>query len=86
MSAIPSTLHTTKQVQIFLEILSLKTGRLTAIIIFRKILKLGEPSRQKSASQGAVGYESDAQLATGREHVIFRIARPQRIFGLQCRD
>ena len=41
---------------------------------------------QEAAPQGAVGDEADAEFAAGRQNLVFGVAAPQRIFGLQGGD
>ena len=46
----------------------------------------GELAGEEAAAERAVGDEADAELAHGRQHAVLRVARPQRVLGLQRRD
>ncbi len=41
---------------------------------------------EEAAAERAVGDEADAQLAHGRQDLVLRVARPQRVLGLQRAD
>ena len=80
-------LHFMDEVEIFLEVLSLKARRVATVIVSGEIFVALELSRKKSAAERAVSDEADAELAAGFEDSVgFRIARPERIFGLQGGD
>ena len=49
----------------------------------RSVLKL---AGEEAAAERAVGDEADAEFAAGGEDFVFRIARPERVFGLQRGD
>src|SRR5262249_40355595 len=41
---------------------------------------------QEAAPERAVGHEGDPQLAHGGQNLRLRVAAPQRVLGLECRD
>src|SRR5205085_4922324 len=68
------------------EIFSLEARRISPVIIRRKIFEAPDLPGQESASQGAVGHESNAEFARCGKNFVLWIARPQGIFSLQRRN
>src|ERR1043166_1995373 len=74
------------EVQVLLEVRSLKPGRAAAEVAGGQVVELLEPAREKPASQRAVGHEPDAQRPAGRQDVVLRIPTPERVLRLQGGD
>ena len=55
------------QIEVLLEILALKPGRVPARIVGRQVVDLLERARQEPASQWTIGDEPDSQFADGRQ-------------------
>src|SRR5579871_984869 len=72
--------------QILLEVLALETGIVAAEIVLRQILELLELPGEKSSPQWTIGNETDPQLPARRQDLVFRVAGPQAVLGLQCGD
>ena len=76
----------THQIEILLEVFSLKARRVTAIIVGCEVFEFLKLPGQKSAAEWAIGDETNAEFAAGGQNFVFGIARPERIFGLQRCD
>ena len=74
------------KVEILLEVFSLEAGRSAAIVVRWKIFEFLELTGQKTAAERAIGDESDTEFATGWQNLVFGIARPERVLGLDGRD
>ena len=75
------------QVEILLEVLSLKARRVAAVVVGGEIFEALELSGEESAAERAIGDEADAELAAGVEDSVeFGVACPERIFSLQRGD
>ena len=55
-------------------------------IVLVELVGRREPAGEKAATERAVRDEADAELADRRQHLGFRVARPQRPLGLQRGD
>ncbi len=71
------------QIEILLEVLSLKARRESSVVVCWKICEPDELAGEKAAPERAVSDEANAELAAGGEDLVFGIAGPQRVFGLQ---
>src|SRR4029078_6762742 len=67
-----------------LEVLSLEARIVAPPVVGREIVDRSEAAGEEAAAERAVGDEADAQGAAGVEDALLRIARPQRVFRLQC--
>ena len=59
------------EIQILLEIFSLKARRIAAVVVRRKIFEALELSRKKSAAKGTVSHETDAKFAARGQNLRF---------------
>src|SRR4051812_46741957 len=59
-------LHSGDQVEIPLKVFSLKAGSIPAIVVLRQVVEVPEPSSQKSATQGRIGDEPNAEFPAHR--------------------
>ena len=73
-------------VEIALEVLALKAGRVPPEIVVRQIFRGFGSGRQEPAPERTVGDEADAQLAARRKQPVLGIAREQRVLGLERGD
>src|SRR5208283_2730217 len=71
------------ELQILVEILTLKARREAPEVVRRQVVELANLAGQKAAAERAVRDQPDSQLAAGLESSIFGLAAPQRIFILQ---
>jgi hypothetical protein len=75
------------EIQIELEILSLKTRRVAAVVVGGKVFKAsGTVPVRKPRPKRAVRDEADTEFAASGQNLWFGIARPERIFALQGGD
>src|SRR3979411_1300841 len=74
------------QLEILLEIRSLKARVLSPEIVFSEIFDSLDLSGEKPATERAVSYETDAEVAERVEQPLLRISRPERILGLHRAD
>jgi len=74
------------EVEILLEIFSLKTRSVAAVVVSGEIVEAAELAGEESAAERAVGDEADAEIAAGGEDFVLGIARPEGVFGLQRGD
>src|SRR5450759_609056 len=69
------------------EIVALETWVTGAeIALVAHVVGRAEAAREEAAPDRGVGHEADAELAHGREQALLRVARPERVLGLQRRD
>src|SRR5207244_4880786 len=74
------------ELQVSLEVLSLKTRVVAPPVVGREIVRRLEAAGEEPAAERAVGDEPDPQLTAQRKNLLLRIARPKRVLGLQRRD
>src|SRR3981081_4439355 len=74
------------QLQILLEVLSLKARVLPPEIVFRQIFDSLDLAGEKSPAKRAVSDKTDPESAERVEQSVLGIARPQREFGLHRAD
>ena len=79
-------LHPLDQREVLLEVLALESRRLAAPVSLGNVLGALEPAGEEASSQRAVGHKPDAQLANRGQDLLFRVAAPERVFGLERRD
>src|SRR5882724_7301046 len=65
------------EIKVLLKIISLKTRRKAAIVIYRQIFKALKLAGQKATPQRTVGDKSNSQLPASRKNFAFGVARPQ---------
>src|SRR5450830_1053276 len=69
------------------EVVALETWVTGAeIALVAHVVGRAEAAREEAAPDRGVGHEADAELAHGREQALLRVARPERVLGLQRRD
>src|SRR5581483_3552899 len=74
------------QVEIASEVFALEARVELTEVVRGDIFGFLELTGQKTAAERAIGDEANAQLANCGEEIVFRIARPQRVFGLEGGD
>src|SRR5688572_18096431 len=79
-------LHLRDELEILLEILSLKARVLSPEIILGQIFDALDLAGEKSATKRAVRYEADIEETQRIEQSFFGIPGPERILGLNSRD
>jgi hypothetical protein len=72
--------------QVVLQGLRLEARQVAAVVAFGDGAGIADGAAQETAPEGAEGDEGDAQLSNHGQYLGFRVAGPQRIFGLQRRD
>ena len=83
-SAISSTCG--HELEVALEVLALEARVVAAEVALREIVRRPDLPGEEAAAERAVRDEADAELAAGRKHPVLRVARPQRVLGLERRD
>ena len=83
---VASSLDPRDELEVLLEVLALEARRVAAEVVRREVVELLDLAGEKAAAERAVRDEADAELATRREDAVLRIARPQRVLGLQRGD
>src|SRR5882724_8093344 len=78
--------HSLHQIEIALKIFALKSRRRSSVVVLRQIFRFLNLAGQESAAEGAVGNETDSELAANAENFRFGIARPKRVLRLQGGD
>src|SRR4051794_40300739 len=74
------------QIAVGLEILPREARAPTAEVVLVQLLRGAEPAREEAATERRVRDEADPKLAAGAKDLGLRIARPQRVLGLQRGD
>ena len=79
--------HFVDDVEILLEVVTLKARRRSPVIVFLQVFELAKLTGQKSSAQWAVGEKPIAESAASFEHtVLFGIACPERVLRLHGGD
>src|SRR5258708_8203649 len=78
--------HAPYQCQVLMKIFSLEARRISPVVVWTKIFKSFDFSGQEAAAQWGIGDERDAKFLGCGQDLVFGVAGPQRILGLQRGD
>src|SRR5437764_10114839 len=75
-----------EELQIALEVSRLEARLSAAQVVRRNVLERAHAAGEQTAPERCIGDEGDAEGAACGQDLLFDIARPKRIFGLQGAD
>ena len=74
-----------QQIDIALEVIGAKPGMFPAPILGQERIEVLDRRREKTATERCVRHVADAEFTAGGEDLLFGLAAPQRVFGLEGR-
>src|SRR5262249_51439961 len=78
--------HAVDELEVALEVLALEARVVGAEVAGLEVVGRPEAAGEAAAAERAVGDEPDPELADRGEDLVLRVARPQRVLGLQRAD
>ncbi len=75
-------LESINQIEVLLEILTLEPGHAAAPVVGLKVTERPNLAGEEAAAERTIGDEGDAKLPRNAQDLLFRLAAPERIFGL----
>ena len=78
--------HSIRRLDIPVEVGTLKTRIVPAIIVLRIVLRAFDTAGKKAAPERGEWHQSDAQLPQDRDDIRLQMALPKRVLGLQHRN